>query len=384
MQIAVPVARSEPGDELTELRAQVAQIQRELRIAEESRGGAAEALRDSEWAISEASRKLYGLDEKLRRLNDELVGLEEQSRVLEASIRSQKARLSRWLRWMYVSGRQEALALALSGKDPGEVARQLRYLAYITRARADLLEQLKANLAALELLAADVEEKQVAITAAQSEQLTMSTKLAKARSVRAELRSRAAPEIARQRNQIGTLRRDEARLAGLADRLAELLARKAAPRPEATSRTPLPKDTPPVSRLDSSPFRQLKGRLPLPVRGEVENRFGNARSDTDPKRQGLFIRAPDGVAVHAVAAGRVVFADWLRGFGNLLVVDHGSGYMGLYGSNESLYKQVGEEIGGGEVIATVGSSGGSPESGLYFGLRFQGKAMDPTQWVWLR
>jgi septal ring factor EnvC (AmiA/AmiB activator) len=285
---------------------------------------------------------------------------------------------------MYVSGRQEALALALSGKDPGEVARQLRYLAYITRARADFLAQIKANRVALELLVADVQEKQVAIAAAQSEQLTVSTKLAKARSVRAELLSRAAPEIARERNQIGTLKRDEARLAGLVDRLAGLLARKTAPRPEATSRTPLPKDTQPASRFDSSPFRQLKGRLPLPIRGEVENRFGNVRSERDPNRRGLFVRAPDGLAVHAVSAGRVVFADWLRGFGNLLVVDHGGGYMSLYGNSESLYKQVGEEIGGGEVIATVGRSGGSPESGLYFGLRFQGKAMDPLQWVSLR
>ena len=285
---------------------------------------------------------------------------------------------------MYVSGRGEAVALALSGKDPGAVGRQLRYLAYVTRARADLLADLKASVVALDRSAANTREKQEAIAAAQAEQLLERTELAKEQSVRTELLARLSRSVARQRSQLGTLKRDEARLANLVDRLTRLLAQRATPKPAATQGPAMRENRPRALSADSSPFRQLKGRLPLPVRGEVANRFGNPRSDRGLQWRGLFIRAPEGGSVHAVAAGRVVFADWLRGFGNLLIVDHGDGYMSLYGNNESLYKQVGDAIGGGEAVATVGSSGGSPQSGLYFELRFQGKAMDPLQWVTLR
>lgn len=384
LQLAAPDARSAPSDELKELRASIASLRRELAAAEESKGEAADALRDSERAISEANRRLYELNGKLRRLSDELAALSERSRGIKEGIQSQKETLSRLLHGMYVSGRGETLALALSGKAPGDIARNLRYLGYVARTRADLLADLQARLAALDLLAAETRDKQQAIAEAQAEQLQERAELAKKNATRAEVLNRVAREVARQRSQLGTLKRDEARLANLVDRLSRLLARQAPPQPGTPRAAPMPGDKEPVLAAGSGRFRQLKGHLPLPVRGEVANRFGNPRSDTGLQWRGLFIRAPEGDSVRAVAAGRVVFADWLRGFGNLLIVDHGDGYMSLYGNNESLYKQVGEAIGGGDAIATVGSSGGSPESGLYFELRYQGKAMDPLQWVSLR
>ena len=117
------------------------------------------------------------------------------------------------------------------------------------------------------------------------------------------------------------------------------------------------------------------------MRGELGNRFGSPRSDSGLNWKGLFIAARPGEEVHAIAAGRVVFADWLRGFGNLLIIDHGDSYMSLYGNNETLYKQVGETIRGGETIAAVGNSGGNTDSGLYFEIRYQGKPFDPLTWV---
>ena len=119
-------------------------------------------------------------------------------------------------------------------------------------------------------------------------------------------------------------------------------------------------------------------------RGELGNRFWQSTPDGGVTWKGLFIRSDSGQEVKAVASGRVVFADWLRGFGNLLIVDHGQGFMSLYGNNETLYKQVGETIRGGDTVATVGNSGGIPESGLYFELRHQGKPLDPLSWVTLK
>ena len=135
---------------------------------------------------------------------------------------------------------------------------------------------------------------------------------------------------------------------------------------------------------DGRAFAQLKGRLHLPVRGELRNRFGSPREDSGLAWKGLFIATSAGQEVKAIAAGRVVFADWLRGFGNLLIIDHGGGYMSLYGNNESLYKLVGAETLGGETVAAVGNTGGNTDSGLYFEIRHQGKAFDPLAWIDLK
>ena len=130
-------------------------------------------------------------------------------------------------------------------------------------------------------------------------------------------------------------------------------------------------------------FAQLKGRLRLPTRGVVTNRFGGRRQEGSTWK-GLFIRAAADSEVKAIASGRVVFADWMRGFGNLMIVDHGGNYLSIYGNNDSLQKQVGDSVEGGDAIAAVGNSGGNPESGLYFELRFQGEPLDPLRWVNLK
>jgi septal ring factor EnvC (AmiA/AmiB activator) len=172
---------------------------------------------------------------------------------------------------------------------------------------------------------------------------------------------------------------NENRLTRLIDQLARLV-RKPATSGRPRTRT----ESLPSSRNDGSPFATLRGRLALPVRGDLGNRFGGPRADGGLTWKGLFISATTGQDVRAVADGRVVYADWLRGFGNLLIVDHGDNYMTLYANAEALLKQVGDIIRGGEAVATVGNSGGNPESGLYFEMRHEGRPFDPLEWVKLR
>jgi murein DD-endopeptidase MepM/ murein hydrolase activator NlpD len=199
---------------------------------------------------------------------------------------------------------------------------------------------------------------------------------------------------------IGALQQDEKRLTRLIDGLSRIIAQQKArpPKPEPRPRAPAERpagssgQTPGIDN-DKTPdaglarfsgdFARLKGSLRLPVRGTVSNRFGTARQEGSTWK-GLFIRAAAGGDVHAVAAGRVVFADWMRGFGNLLILDHGDGYLTIYGNNESLYKHVGETVKPGEVVAVIGNSGGNPESGLYFELRHQGQPLDPLKWASLK
>ena len=137
----------------------------------------------------------------------------------------------------------------------------------------------------------------------------------------------------------------------------------------------------PDASFSSRPFAQLQGKLRLPVRGEVTNRFGAPREEPGSTWKGLFIRADGGAPVHAVADGRVVYAEWLRGFGNLLILDHGKGYMSLYAQGEALARKVGEVVRAGDPVAQAGASGGQAETGLYFELRRDGKPFDPMRWV---
>jgi septal ring factor EnvC (AmiA/AmiB activator) len=169
-----------------------------------------------------------------------------------------------------------------------------------------------------------------------------------------------ALQLKQQRREIGRLQQNENRLYQLVEKLAHVL---------------------PDTKSDSAPFKALKGKMVLPVRGKLRNQFGTRRPESTMMWTGWFLRAAANQPVKAVAAGQVVYADWLRGFGNLLIIDHGQGYMSLYGNNETLYKQVGDSLRGGDTIATVGSSGGNEDSGLYFELRFEGKPFDPNKWV---
>ena len=185
---------------------------------------------------------------------------------------------------------------------------------------------------------------------------------------------RLLAQLREQRRQVKYLERDESRLSRLVEELSRVLATTALPRNEKI----------PEAGGTEGVFEAMKGKLRLPIRGELSNRFGAQRASGGPTWKGLFIRSAGGQEVRAVASGRVVFSDWLRGFGNLLIVDHGQGYLTIYGNNESVLKQVGETVRGGDIVATVGASGGNAESGLYFEIRYKGKPFDPMSWVSLK
>jgi septal ring factor EnvC (AmiA/AmiB activator) len=147
----------------------------------------------------------------------------------------------------------------------------------------------------------------------------------------------------------------------------------------------MPPVRPDAELAPGTQFAQMRGRLPMPVTGEITGRFGAPRkvegAGTAPTWKGIFIKVAAGTGVRAVGTGRVVFADWLRGFGNLMVIDHGEGFLSVYGNNESLLRNVGDRVAVGDVVAAVGNTGGIEQTGLYFELRFQGRPFDPLSWV---
>ena len=272
---------------------------------------------------------------------------------------------------------RDALKVALSGEDPSDVARRLHYLAELSRATAALLQDLRAGLADGEGVRRAAEERRRRLQAIASLQRADRDKVLAERRERRRVLDRVSVEIRKTRRQVQTLLADERRLA----RLVEEIGRVLSARPGAGYARV--EKVPELGSL-GGPFSRLRGKLRLPVVGELVGRFGTPRNEGPAGKNGVFIRAPEGQAVRAVAPGQVVYADWMRGFGNLLIVDHGEAYLSIYANNESLLKQTGDPVAAGEAVATVGASGGNEQSGLYFELRHLGRAFDPLRWVVLK
>ncbi|MCC7486213.1 MAG: peptidoglycan DD-metalloendopeptidase family protein, partial [Burkholderiales bacterium] len=374
---AVWAAEKAPSqEELRQLRGRIDALKQELARTEGSRSEAADALRESEQAISDANRRLFELGQDKRRADVRRAELRSETRTIEQGIGKQRALAAAMLRGEYTAGRAGPVRLLFEGSDPNEIARRMAYHGYLARARALVVERLAADQRRLEQLAAEALQRTQEIAAIQGEELAGRRRLETEKEKRRAVLAGIARQIERQQREIGTLQSDERRLTRLAESLARMLvARKPPPPPTTTI------DRVPDASFDGTPFQQLKGRLQLPVRGELSGRFGSPRADGGLTWRGLFIQSTAGQEVRAVAAGQVVYADWLRGFGNLLILDHGDGYMSLYGNNESLLRRVGERVRGGDAVATVGSSGGNATAGLYFELRHQGRPFDPLGWV---
>jgi septal ring factor EnvC (AmiA/AmiB activator) len=373
-----PHSSADNNEELQALRDRIERLQIDLAAAESSRSEAADALKVSEKAISEANRGLYQLDREQQSLNANLKDISRRSQATAADVAAQRLLLDRLIRHQYMHGSTDSLRLMLEGRDAAAVDRQIHYFTYITKLRADIIRRMQKSLAGLALLQTDALREKDALAVNEAEQKRARKILEVEKQTRRKVLDRIAGVISQNRREIGRLKRDEDRLSKLVEQLGRVLLAK----PTGRIRKPgqAVEDVADTSFIGKA-FQALKGKLKLPVRGELSNRFGGPREEGGTTWKGLFIRSDTGQSVRAVADGRVVYADWLRGFGNLLIVDHGSGYMSLYGNNESILKQVGEVIQSGETVAAVGDSGGAGESGLYFELRHKGKPFDPMRWV---
>ena len=330
---------------------------------------ARDALRASERAISEANRTLAGLQAEQRSVRAEAARLAERRRAAERAADERKAAIARMLAARQASGAPDAVRVVLSGEDPASAARTLHYAGYVSRAAARMLGEYRQAIAELARLAGEAEHRAAQLRQLEQAERADREKILAERRERRRVLDRVGAEVRKSRREINVLRADEARLARLVERIGRVVAT-------------------PFSGSPKTAFSRLRGKLRLPVAGELIGRFGAPRGGnaggSGLEAKGVFIRAPEGQPVRAVAHGQVVFADWMRGFGNLLIVDHGEAYLSIYANTESLLKQVGDAVSAGEPIATTGASGGNEETGLYFELRHSGRAFDPLRWVQLK
>jgi len=369
------ITHAAPKDDLSGLRERIKSLQKEVESAEGKKTDATDALKQSEQAISTANRRLRELAQQQESVGATLNQVQREGRDTQGKIGTQQALLGQLLSHYYLHGQHDPLKILLNQQDPNQLARQLHYYTYLSRARAALIESLRTNLAHSRELAQLYKEKNAELEQVKSEQARQKVQLENDKEARKSVLVRINQKIASQRHEIGRLQRDEKRLTQLIERLSRLA------QPEKKKRASVYNRSQPTPEPSGGALHQFKGKLHFPVRGELAHRFGSQREDSGATWKGWFIKSAAGQDVKCIANGRVVFSDWLRGFGNIVIVDHGDDYMSLYGNNETLYKQAGETVRAGDAVAATGNSGGIAETGLYFEMRHRSRPFDPLGWV---
>jgi len=352
-------ASADRDSDLAALRSRLEKLQAELTQTRGNRDEARDQLRNTERQIGTGLRQLRRTDSHIRRESARLETLQRNRRQQQADLETQRKELGHMIRTQYTLGQQDGLKLLLSQEDPSLVSRMLTYYRYLAESRSTRIEALQQRLARLDAVETEIRDRQQTLASLHSNQQAEQKNLESARQARRVALARLNAEVHSRTQEIERLKRDEARLGRLLRDLDMTLRTEPAPEKQDLSG---------------------KGRWRLPVNGKVVARYGQPRGIGDLRWRGLFIAAREGQPVRAMIGGRVVFSDWLRGFGLLVVLDHGKGLMSLYGHNQSLYKNVGDSIEAGETVALSGNTGGPPQPGLYFEVRERGEPRNPLDW----
>jgi septal ring factor EnvC (AmiA/AmiB activator) len=349
----------DPEADLARVKQRIGELQREIRTETQRRDQLAARLRETEEEVARARARLDEARRQVRASDARLEELAAERQGLERRLGEERDALAAQLRAAYAAGSEEQLRMLLSEKDPAALGRMLVYYSYLGRARAGQIEEIRAAVARIEDLTRQQEEERARLAELERSREREVAAVREARrereqavgAVEAGLRSRGAA--------LDKARRDAATLEKLVRDLRRALQQAPAPA--------------------GQPFERVRGRLPWPVAGRVVARFGQPRGG-GLKWTGVLIAADRGAEVRAPYAGRVAYADWLPGLGLLMVLDHGGGYMTLYGHNDQLYRGVGETVAAGDVIASVGDSGGQSRPELYLEVRKGTVAQDPHRW----
>jgi len=348
-------------EKLKKLREQIHDIKTDVDSMRGQRTDVQAALEKTEKEIGSITAELRRLDADSRATRLKIQSLDNDRATERQMLAGLRETLVMDLQSAYSAGRQQRIKLLLNQQDPAQVGRMMTYHGYFTRARADRIQELRTTLARINDIERALVEQQAEIEQQQLQQREKSARLTLEQDKRGEILVQLQRDLQYKASELSTLQQDEQRLQALVKSLQRAM-----------------RDVPPEG--DGSSLRQLKGKLLWPVAGRITRRYGAQQAAGELQSSGVVIASRAGADVRAIATGRVAFADWLRGFGLLLIIDHGDGYMSLYGQNQSLYKAVGDRVKRGEVVSAAGSSGGQEQDGLYLELRKDGRPFNPTAW----
>lgn len=346
--------------QLKKLNQQISSLQKRLQSRQQQVKSINSKLRENDTRINEIGRELATLDNQLGDLSANGQKLEQQRDALRLALEKNAAAINHQIRQQHRLGQQPQLQLLLNLQDPDDLNRQMRYFNNVNKALAEQIISFRQQLAALGSTENALGDNAQAMATKREALATQQKKLQQAQQSRKESLASLNRQIRKDRKSLSSLKLNQKRMEKL---LAEL------------------KRSLDLSQLASNDkaFKELKGKLNWPLKGRIKRGFGSKRDGIT--YDGIWVSGRTGSAVRAVHHGRVAFADWLRGYGMVLIIDHGSGYMSLYGYNQALLRAPGDWVSAGETIATVGQSGGHAEPGLYFAIRYKGRASNPKRWL---
>lgn len=386
--VAVGVVAAQERDDaerkLKQVQTELKSVAAERRKLEGQRGEASRTLRQADEQVGGVQRTLRKTQDTLRQDNAALVELQAERARLARDEAAKRAELARLLRAAQVAGQAAPLKALLAQDRVAEAERALAYQGYLQRSQVERLRVLSAELQRLDTVQREIAERRASLDQATRAQAAQLASLQRAREERARLLAGIDQQYKDRASREKALGRDAKALQGLLAQLRAAAARAARDAARAKART----DADPARRADAGKRRPAVasapplrvGGLGWPVAGNLLASFGGRLPD-GRRSDGVLIAAPAGTAIKAVADGTVVFADWMTGYGNILIVDHGNGYMSLYAHADGLLKDPGTPVRRGDPVATVGTSGGQDVAALYFELRRNGTPVNPAGWL---
>lgn len=367
-----------------EIKNKQAALERKIASAEQLQ----DQLRDAELNIAEQSKAVVITARQIKDGEKEQARLNKEYRQLDRQNQQQQGLLSKQVLSAFMTGQHDYTKMLLAQEDAGRFERTLVYYQYLNKARQEQLDKVQGLLQEVAAVERQVADQQAKLEELHQQQIGQRQKLQRQQQNREKTLSQIRRTIDNEAAQIEQLRRNERNL-------GRVIA-KAVEQQEQNAKTPPPPPKPkvqerPKSSSKSAPRRQsvpvrltglrsMRGKLPVPAKGRVRKLFG-AKRQGQVRWKGIVINANSGTSVSAIQDGKILYADWLKGFGLVVVMDHGNGYMSLYGHNQALLKQVGDSVRQGETIALVGQSGGQSRPSLYFEIRHKGKAINPSRWL---
>lgn len=363
-----PSSTGQTKEDLAKVRDRIRNLEKQTRQDRAKRSELDKQLRDAETAASRTRQALAATRRELAQAQRRLTELNQQADDTRANLERQRAALAGQLRLAHMTGGSERVRALFNQEDPAEIGRRLTWLAYLAQSRSELLGSIQASLEALERDLEAVTEQEAALAALEERRSGQLAELDGSRQQRAAVVARLDAQVKGQNRQLARARTEAASL----ERVLRDLERAAA-RARQEARVP---DKAPSTPATGKPLG--KGRWP--VAGAMLADFGQPRAGGQMRWDGVLIAAPAGTAVRTVRAGKVVYADWLPGLGMLMVVDHGGGYLSLYGHNQDLSRSVGDRVAAGDLLAHVGDTGGQARPALYYEVRRNGRPINPRQW----
>lgn len=360
--VSIADDKSAKEKQLKTLLRKIDKLKKSIDVKEDNKSSYTKQLKSVERKIGKVNQQISATDKKITAKKSELKALQATRLKHQQKLSQENDYLAEQVYAAFTLGRQERAKLLFSQQNPQALQRNLVYYQYFSNARVALINDVQRNIDKIIATEELIRQAQLELEQNQKSLETQIKGLKVDLGKRKTIISSLSKELKQQGGSLSRLQDEATQLQNLIKSIEEIFVDA------------------PESEISQKAFAELKGKLAWPVKGKLKKLFGRNKPQSELRWQGIVIEAPNGRQVKAVSHGRIAFSDWLRGLGNLVIIDHGNSYLSLYGHNESLYKSAGEWVEAGDVISTIGNSGGQIKSGLYFEIRKKGRPQNPTGW----